>query len=70
MKNLHKKDDSNYQYIIKFNKINLSAICRKLNINRVNIYKADAKLEDFKRVKEEIESELAKLYIKEERDLK
>ena len=59
-----KKENKDYKFIIKFNKINLSKICNKLNLARISIYQGSAKEEDFKRVREEIESELAKLYIK------
>ena len=65
MKKLHKKENKDYQFIINFNRIKLSDICKKLNINRSSLYQAHIKIEDFRRVREEIESELAKLYIKE-----
>lgn len=53
------------EYIRNFNKITLTNICEKLNVQRTNIVSGKAKKEDIKKVKEEIESEIAKLYIKE-----
>lgn len=54
------------EYIIKFSKIQIGKICDKKKIARQNIYTGKASAEKLKEVREEIESELAKLYIKEE----
>lgn len=53
------------EYIKKFNKITISKICRKYNLQRPNIVQGTAPKEKIKLVKEEIESEIAKLYLKE-----
>ena len=66
MEKINKKENKNYQFIIKFNRITLTNICNKLNLNRSSVSQGSAKIEDYQRVKEEIESELAKLYIKGE----
>lgn len=57
-------DDINF--IKRFSKITISGICRKYNIDRTNLMNNRTKLENFKIIREEIESEYAKLYIKKE----
>lgn len=58
-------DDINF--IKRFSKITISGICRKYNIDRTNLMNNRTKLENFKIIREEIESEYAKLYIKEDK---
>lgn len=58
-------DDINF--IKSFSKITISGICRKYNIDRTNLMNNRAKKENFKIIREEIESEYAKLYIKEDK---
>lgn len=53
------------EFVHRFTKITISGICKKLNIHRQNIVTGKARKENFDKVKEEIESEIAKLYIKE-----
>lgn len=53
-------------YIKNFSKIKISAICRKLFIDRSNLLNGRTSEENLIKVKEEIESEIAKLYIKGE----
>lgn len=65
MEKVCKKENKNYIYIRNFNKIKLSEICKKLKLSRSSVSQGSAKIEDFQKVKEEIESEIAKLYIKE-----
>lgn len=65
---LNKKESKDYKFIINFNRIKLSTICKKLNLNRSSLYQGSLKVEDFKAIREEIESELAKLYLKDEKD--
>lgn len=43
--------------------INIAKICRKLNIDRANLVSGRTSEENAKKVRKEIESELAKLYI-------
>lgn len=59
--------DKNLEYINKFSNITISRICKKKGLSRQNIYTGKAKPEKIQEVKEEIESEIAKLYIKEEK---
>ena len=56
----------NLEYIKKFSKINIAGICRKLNIDRGNLINGRLKENVNKLVRQEIESELAKLYIIED----
>ncbi len=52
-------------YIKNFSKISVNKICIKLGFPLNNILYGTASKERLQKVKEEIESELAKLYIKE-----
>lgn len=54
------------EYIKKFSKITISGICEKKNINRTNLLTNRSTKKNAKIVREEIESEIAKLYIKDE----
>lgn len=55
------------EYIRKFSKISISGICDKNKIQRTNLIQGRGKYkENAKIVREEIESEIAKLYIKNE----
>ena len=56
------------EYIKKFSKITITGICRKLNVNRTNLLTERTTKENTKKVREEIESEIAKLYLKEENE--
>lgn len=51
------------EFINKFSKIKVASICQKLKINRSNVYNGRTTDENLKKVRREIESELAKLYI-------
>ena len=54
-------------FIKNFSKITLTGICKKLKVNRGNVIAGTTKKQNLKKVREEIESEVAKLYIKEEK---
>lgn len=51
------------EFINKFSKIKVASICQKLKINRSNVYNGRTTDENLKKVRREIESEFAKLYI-------
>ena len=53
------------EFIEKFRKIKMSNICRNIGVNHSNLCHKKISNENAKLVREEIESELAKLYIKE-----
>lgn len=54
------------KYIKKFSKISISGICERNKINRANLLNNNSTAKNAKIVREEIESEIAKLYIKED----
>ena len=54
------------KYIKKYSKISISGICEKNKINRANLLNNKSTKKNAKIVREEIESEIAKLYIKED----
>ena len=61
---MEEEKEKNLDYIKKFTKITITGICKKLSINRQNVLNGKTTSKNIKNVKEEIESELAKLYIK------
>ena len=52
------------EYIKKFIKISVHSICKKLKIDKSNLYSGKTTTINVKKVRQEIESEIAKLYIK------
>ena len=54
------------KFIKGFSKISVSKVCRKLNICRENVLNGTTSKDNITKVKEELESEIAKLYIKED----
>ena len=54
------------KYIKRFSKISISGICEKNKINRANLLNNKSTKKNAKIVREEIESEIAKLYLKED----
>lgn len=53
-------------YIKKFGKITIKGACDKLNINRANLLNGKSTKENAKKVRAELENQVARLYIKEE----
>ena len=51
------------KFIKGFSKISITGICKKVNVNRGNLLNGTAGEEREKTVKEEIEKEIAKLYL-------
>lgn len=64
MKKTERENCREYYIIKNFSKISITGICRKLKLNRCAVMNGDSKIEDIKRVKEELESEIAKIFIK------
>lgn len=56
-------NNEDFLYIRKFNKINTTAVCRKLKINRAYIMKGNGTDEQYKLVRKELENQMAKLYL-------
>lgn len=61
---MNKEIDENLLFIRKFSNISLKKICDKLKITRSNIYNGKIGKEKTKLIRAEIESEIAKLYLK------
>ena len=56
------------EYIKRFSSISISKICEKKGINRANLLNGKTTQRNKKIIREEIESEIAKLYIKEDKE--
>lgn len=54
------------EYIKKFQKITLKGLCERKKIDRSNLIKGRTTRKNIRIIREEIESEIAKLYIKNE----
>lgn len=54
------------EYIKKFNSIQITKICKKLNVDYANLISGRASKKNTEKVKKELESEFAKLYINKE----
>lgn len=54
------------EYIKKFSKITIKGACERTNVDRSNLLQNKSVPEKAKIVREEIENQIAKLYIKEE----
>lgn len=63
MKKLNKKENEDVKFVLRFNKIRLSRLCERLQLSRSTINAGNGRLEDYHKVRREIEKELAKLYI-------
>ncbi len=57
---------NDYEYLMKFSKITIPKACKKVKVTYQNLHKGTTSKEKIKAVREEIENELARLYIKEE----
>lgn len=65
MKKLNKKENEDVKFVLKFNKIRLSKLCERLNLSRSSINAGNGRIEDYHKVRKEIENEIARLYLKE-----
>lgn len=54
------------EYIKSFSKINITKACKKLKINRSNLLNNKTTKENILKVRQELESEVAKLYVKKD----
>lgn len=55
------------EYIKNFGKINVTKACKKVKVDRSNLYKGKVSQEQIKKVKRQLENDLARLYIIEEK---
>ena len=56
------------EYIKKFSKISIKKMCEKSNANRGNVLTGRASKKTINKVKRQIESEVAKLYIMDDKN--
>ena len=52
------------EYIKKFSKITVKSVCDKTSVDKSNLFSGRTSKENIKKVREQIESEVAKLYLK------
>lgn len=60
-----KKDNKDFKFIRKFQKITIAEICRKLSIPRTAVSCGTTTEENLHKVRKEIEKELIKIYHEE-----
>ena len=53
------------EYVKKFTEIKVTNICKRLNIKMSNVSAGRTSKKNYERIKSEIESDIAKLYIKD-----
>ena len=58
------------EYIKKFSKITMKSICEKAKVDKANVFSGKASKKNINKVKRQIESEVAKLYLVEVEDEK
>lgn len=56
------------EYIRRFLKIKVRPMCKKYKIDPSNLYNGKTTMENIKKIREEIEDNIARLYIKEEKN--
>lgn len=64
------RKEKNLKFIKNFSAINISGICKKYKISRSGVYNGEISGEKLEIIREEIESEIGKLYIKEDKNEK
>ena len=55
-------------YIKKFSKISIKSVCDKANVDKANLYSGRTSKKNIKKVRKYIESNIAELYLLNERD--
>ena len=58
------------EFVQNFSKISIAKICRNLLIDKSNVSAGRTSKENYDKIKEEIENEIAKLYLKEQENVK
>ena len=56
------------EYIKKFSKITIKNVCEKANVDKSNVFNGKASIKIINKVRKRIESEVAKLYIVDDKD--
>lgn len=62
------RKEKNLKFIKNFSAINISSICKKYKISRTGVYNGEISAEKLEIIREEIESEIGKLFIKDDKD--
>lgn len=63
---MDKNKEKDLNFIKKFSKITITKVCDNVGVLRQNVITGKTNSEKIRQVREEIESEIAKLYIKKE----
>lgn len=63
---MDKNKEKDLNFIKKFSKITITKVCNNVGVLRQNVITGKTNSEKIRQVREEIESEIAKLYIKKE----
>ena len=62
-----KEKNEDLEYIKKFSSISITDVCKKLGVNRANLLNGRTTKKNMKLVRKGLESEVAKLYLMEEK---
>ena len=65
---MEKKTNEDLEYIKKFSSISVTDVCKKLGVDRSNLLNARTTQKKMKLVRKGLESEIAKLYLMEEKE--
>lgn len=60
-----KEKEKDLNFIRKFSRITITKVCTNVGVLRQNVINGKTNAENMKKVREEIENELAKLYLKD-----
>lgn len=55
-------------YIKKFSKITITDVCKKAKVNKSNLFNGKASKKSVKKVKKQIESDVARLYLVDDKN--
>ena len=64
---MEKKDNEDLEYIKKFSSISVTDVCKKLGVDRSNLLNARTTKKNMRLIRKGLESEIAKLYLMEEK---
>lgn len=65
---MEKKNNDDLEYIKKFSSITITDVCKKMGVDRSNLIKGKTSKKKMRLVRRGIESEVAKLYLMEEKE--
>ena len=64
------KINEDLEYIKKFSSITITDVCKKLGVDRSNLLNGRTSKKNMKLIRKGLESEVAKLYLMEDKDVK